>query len=186
MTSVTTLFTTDRLIVRPWTLTPDDIQWAHRLYSDPEVVENIGGQVMADLDATRAHMQMRIDRQASWDGQYGLWALESRDDGRVVGSGIMKPLRRTEDDYTDDIEIGWHLARAEWGKGYATEMARGLIKVARAREIECIHAVVEPENTRSVAVAVRLGFEHRGTTTAYYNGITLAHYTLNPQRYAEA
>ncbi|MEM7676693.1 MAG: GNAT family N-acetyltransferase, partial [Myxococcota bacterium] len=131
-----------------------------------------------DEAATRAHMQMRLERQEKWNQQYGAWALENRRDGTVVGTGLMKPLRGHRDEWTDDIEIGWHLARAEWGKGYATEMAEGLLDVARSRGLQRIHAVIEATNTRSAAVAARLGFEHQGSTTAYYDGLLLEHYML--------
>jgi RimJ/RimL family protein N-acetyltransferase len=44
-----------------------------------------------------------------------------------------------------------------------------------------LHAVVEPPNVRSSAVALRLGIEHRGRTTAYYGGLELEHHLLrNP------
>ena len=173
-----TLFSTERLTVRPWTLDPDDLEWAHRIYSDPQVVASIGGEVMADIDATRAHMQMRLDRQKNWAGRYGAWAIERTADRDVVGTALMKPLRGTDVSWTTDIEIGWHLARAEWGKGYATEMGRGLIAHARAIGLTTLHAVVEASNGRSQAVARRLGFTHRGVTTAYYDGLALEHFII--------
>ena len=172
------LFETERLTVRRWTLAPSDLQYAHRIYGDADVVRTIGGQVMPDLDATRAHIAMRLDRQRNWNGEYGAFATERKTDGHVVGSALIKPLKGAEVPWTDDIEIGWHLARAEWGKGYATEMGRGLVELARARGLSMLHAVVEPGNERSLAVARRLGFAHEGRTTKYYDGLSLEYFTL--------
>jgi RimJ/RimL family protein N-acetyltransferase len=64
-------------------------------------------------------------------------------------------------------EIGYWLGYRHAGKGYATEGAAAMTRVAfeldrvRRVEIQCA-----PENTRSVAVAVRLGFEHEATLAA--------------------
>lgn len=174
------VLTTDRLRLRPWTLDPVDLAWAHRLYGDHEVVKTIGGVVMEDLPATRAHMEMRLERRRVWSERYGAWASERRSDGVVVGTALMKPLRGPKDDgaYTEDIEIGWHLARAEWGKGYATELAQALIAEARARGLPRVHAVVEATNARSARVAERVGLTARGITTAYYGGLQLLHFVL--------
>lgn len=171
---------TDRLHLRPWTLEPVDLAWAHRIYGDPEVVKTIGGIVMKDLPATRAHMEMRLERRRHWDQRFGAWAAERRHDGVVVGTALMKPLPGPDDvkTYTEDIEIGWHLARAEWGQGYATELGAALVAEARQRQIPRLHAVVGPTNARSVGVAERLGFEARGMTRAYYGGLNLLHFVL--------
>ena len=173
-----TLFTTERLTVRPWTLEPNDIHSAHGIYGDPEVVRTIGGQVMTSTADTEASIRMRLERQRMWNGRYGAWAIESRETGLVVGTALIKPLKGVTIPWTDDIEIGWHLARAEWGKGYATEMGRGLIEYARTIGLSRLHAVVEANNERSIAVATRLGFTHRGQTRQYYGGLVLEHFTL--------
>lgn len=182
------LFTTERLVVRPWTLDPLDLAWAHRIYSDPEVVKTIGGRVMPTLSATREHMQMRLERQQMWRGAYGAWAIERQEDGVVVGTALMKPLKANTDvpianpnlrpelrgPWTDDIEIGWHLARPDWGCGYATEIGRGLIELARGRGLSEVLAVVEASNHRSQQVALRAGMTPRGETTKYYDGLRLS------------
>jgi RimJ/RimL family protein N-acetyltransferase len=60
-------------------------------------------------------------------------------------------------------EIGWTLARAAWGKGYATEAAAVAADWAFANLgwSEIIHCIA-PENGASQAVALRLGSEKRG------------------------
>jgi RimJ/RimL family protein N-acetyltransferase len=62
--------------------------------------------------------------------------------------------------FTPCLEIGWRLARAHWGRGYATEAARaapnyGFNTLGRAE----IAAFTVPGNVRSRAVMERLGMQ---------------------------
>ena len=56
----------------------------------------------------------------------GRWAIESREDGAVVGGVVLLPLppdRR-------DLEIGWQLAPGAWGKGLAAEAGHAVAHYA--------------------------------------------------------
>ena len=56
------------------------------------------------------------------------------------------------------LGVGWCLARAHWGKGYATEAARAAITYCfTTLDTDEIISVIRPENTRSIAVAERIG-----------------------------
>ncbi|MGB3649872.1 MAG: GNAT family N-acetyltransferase [Rivularia sp. (in: cyanobacteria)] len=60
-------------------------------------------------------------------------------------------------------EVGWHLRKASWGKGYATEAARKIINYGfNILQLSEIYAVVKPENHASVKVTQRLGMKHEG------------------------
>ncbi|WP_164712554.1 GNAT family N-acetyltransferase [Methylobacterium currus] len=55
-------------------------------------------------------------------------------------------------------EIGWSLARASWGKGYATEAARACLDWTFDRlGWRKVVRIIDPANTASIAVATRLG-----------------------------
>jgi RimJ/RimL family protein N-acetyltransferase len=83
---------------------------------------------------------------------------------------LLKPLPPT----TDDIEVGWHLARRVWGRGYASEAARALLRYGfETLRLDEILAVVDPANERSAAVTRRVGMVWRERTTRYYDGIAL-------------
>ncbi|MGE4063832.1 MAG: GNAT family N-acetyltransferase [Rhodospirillaceae bacterium] len=89
---------------------------------------------------------------------FGMWALEDKAGGRVVGySGPYFP------ETWPDREIGWTIGREHWGKGYASEAARRALGYARdaLRWPRVIH-VIDPANTRSIAVAERLGSKRVG------------------------
>src|SRR5947209_1983705 len=70
---------------------------------------------------------------------YGLWAVEERSSGVLVGRiGFWNP------EGWPDFELGWMLRRGFWGQGYATEAARAALQVAftqlnRPHVISLIH-----------------------------------------------
>jgi len=91
---------------------------------------------------------------------WGLWAAERLEDAAFVGFvGLSVP--RFEEHFMPAVEIGWRLARAAWGNGYATETARTAVAFGfdelRLDEIVSFTAVA---NERSRRVMERLGMTH--------------------------
>jgi RimJ/RimL family protein N-acetyltransferase len=63
--------------------------------------------------------------------------------------------------FTPAVEIGWRLARAYWGKGYAIEAARAVLDDGLGRlGLDEIVAFTVPENRRSWRLMERLGMTH--------------------------
>ena len=57
-----------------------------------------------------------------------------------------------------ELELGWHVRRDLWGKGYATEAAGYCIEYAFQKlDAERIIALVRPENRSSCRVAEKIG-----------------------------
>ena len=157
------IFRTERLVARDWS--PDDEDGAYEVYRDPDVMRFLGRG-----DGPPVERHEVVERIRYWmdvnDGLRGLgfWALCTHD-GTLVGASLLKPFPEH-----DEVEVGWHLGKAYWGKGYATEGARGAI--ARAFDVvglDVLYAVVVPENTASIAVTRRLGMTHHGRTGEYYD-----------------
>lgn len=145
---------TERLVVRTWE--PADVDAAIPIYGDPKVMEYWPAPETPDQVAAR--VKRFIERQA--EQGMTLWLLERKSDGRQIGHAGYQLLAGGP-----DIEIGWLLASDCWGRGYATEAARGCMAHAFAnRPIERLVAIVQAVNVRSVAVAKRLGmtFERVG------------------------
>lgn len=90
--------------------------------------------------------------------------LIARQEGLALPVGavglIAEPAR---DDEGARLEIGYWVARAHWGKGYALEMARALIAHA-VRDLGATHveARVMAENRASLKVVQRLGMAYLG------------------------
>lgn len=104
-------------------------------------------------------------QMAAWLGQWelrgtGQWAVEEKATGAFVGrAGLHHPAR---DDWPG-VEVGWVLHPASWGRGYATEAGGAAIAYAfDDLGLDAVCSVILPENTRSIAVAERLGFRLAG------------------------
>ena len=73
-----------------------------------------------------------------------------RESGETVG---FVGFVRRELDWGDEIELGWLIRRAHWGRGYATEAARSLRPLVPGR----IVSMIRVENEASANVARKLG-----------------------------
>jgi RimJ/RimL family protein N-acetyltransferase len=166
-------FRTDRLVARDWRTA--DASSAFAIYGRDEVMRWLGPQPRVAVPSLE-QMRVRLDAMAergAVEPDYGLWPLELRSSRQVIGAVLLQLLPGS-----DRVEIGWHLNPEHWGHGYATEAARGAVELAfGARGLDCIVAVVDPDNVRSLAVCRRLGMVHCGQTTEYF-GLTLELFEL--------
>jgi RimJ/RimL family protein N-acetyltransferase len=160
-----TVFETERLRAREWRL--DDAEAAFPIYADPDVVRYLGPAPMpvASLDEQRERIARWIASNAALAGTgFGTWALETHD-GTLVGLSVLRPLPGAE-----EVEVGWHLGTAHWGRGYATESARAAIERGFTTcGLDVVYAVVVRENEPSIAVTRRLGMRHEGSTDRFYD-----------------
>ena len=156
---------TQRLLIRPWR--HEEAERLLDLLSRVEVVKWLGdGEpvLMKDLDEAHA----RIDRYAERDAPpLGMWAVERRTDGVVVGTVLLLTL--PNDDH-GEVEIGWHLHPDSWGHGYASEAAQAVLAHGFAAGLPEIIAVSHTDNHPSQAVMRRLGMEDRGIVERWYEG----------------
>src|SRR5262249_29295406 len=104
----------------------------------------------------------------------GRWAIELREDGRVIGGATLPPLPPG-----DEFEGGGQLNPEGWGHGDATETGLGLAPWAVGQGIEQGIAVVRAANARPEAMVRRMGMEWVGETEKYHN-LRLQEYRLRP------
>lgn len=170
-----TRLNTRRLVIRDWTEDPADLARIFDIYSRWEVARWLGAQPRAMDDPGRAVSAVRRWRAANleYGGTYGTWAVQLRDSGLAAGTVLLKPMPGVDDQPTSDIEVGWHLHPDSWGRGYATEAARGVMERAFANGLQEVYAVVRPGNEASVAVIRRLGMTPLGRRTDWYGGVEL-------------
>ncbi len=151
-----TVLRTPRLLLRPWR--DEDRDPFATMSADPEVMEFFPPELM-----TREACDEFVDRatrEMAERGGWGWFAIEERASGTFAGVAGLAPVR-FEAHFTPAVETGWRLARAAWGKGYATEAAR--VSVAFAFEelgLDEIVAFADEGNERSCAVMRRLGMTH--------------------------
>ncbi|HVU04434.1 MAG TPA: GNAT family N-acetyltransferase [Polyangiaceae bacterium] len=162
------VFETTRLVAREYELS--DAEAAFEIYGDPVVMEFIGPKnVTASVEQQREKLVALRAKYGAMGEPFGAFALVERGTDELVGTGLLKPLPDGEGKNTEDVEIGWHLARRCWGRGLATEAGRALATRGFDRlSIDLLNIVIHPGNGRSVAVARRLGAAFKGRTTSYY------------------
>lgn len=135
----------ERVLLRGWRAA-DRAPFA-ALNADPAVLEHLPALL------TRAQSDALVDRIETHLAEhgYGLWALEV--DGAFAG---FTGLAWSEVTGARRLEVGWRLARAYWGHGYATEAARLALDVGlrQVPEVVSVTAVVDEPSRR---VMERLG-----------------------------
>ncbi len=153
-------FETERLRLRQWCAT--DREPFAALNADPKVMEFFPALL------TRAESDAMADRYQALIAErgWGFWAVEARTTRKFIGF-VGLHTSAPELPLSPCVEVGWRLAAKHWGKGFATEAARGALRVGFERlgllEIVSFTAV---GNIRSRAVMERLGmletetFEH--------------------------
>ena len=154
---------TPRLLLRPW-------RDADRA---PFAALNADAQTMAFFatPVSREASDASIDAWQAQFAQQGFsnWAVERRDSHEFIGFvGLTVPRRVLP--FSPCVEIGWRLARAHWGQGYATEAARAVLRAGFAQiGLASIVSFTTLMNLPSRAVMERIGlidaqqnFEHPG------------------------
>jgi RimJ/RimL family protein N-acetyltransferase len=180
---------TERLVVRRFT--EDDGEHLLRLESDPEVMRHLGrGPFGTSADDYRRHIQERFLPYYARPEGYGGWALLERRGGEFIGVCSLKPaldsrLAKEMEYGPDEVELGYGLRRASWGRGYATEMAQALVQRAFA-ELGAARLVasVSVANGASMRVLEKAGLR-RLETLYWVPGETeaSAKYALNRDRF---
>jgi ribosomal-protein-alanine N-acetyltransferase len=142
---------TERLLLRPWRDT--DLEPFAAMCADPRVMEYFPALVSR---AESDEIAVRVRRNLEELG-YGLWALEVPGQAEFIGfTGLSRP--RFEAHFTPCVEIGWRLAAAHWGRGYATEAARAALRFGfETAKLDEIVSMTVPANRRSIHVMEKLG-----------------------------
>lgn len=121
--SVDTYLETERLALRHFTA--DDADLLIELDSDPAVMRYLtGGEPTPPEVVRESYLPNIIAGYEKWRGQLGLFAAQEKDGGAFIGWFILRPEREGP---LDEVELGYRLRRAAWGKGYATEGSRALL-----------------------------------------------------------
>jgi RimJ/RimL family protein N-acetyltransferase len=145
---------TSRLVLRQWRAA-DRAPFA-AMNADPAVMAYFPAPLTraesdALADVIEAHHTAR---------GFGLWALEIPGVAPFAGFvGLSVPGFTAP--FTPCVEIGWRLAAAHWGRGYATEAARAVLAHAwDAVGLDEVVSFTTAGNDRSRAVMTRIGMRH--------------------------
>ena len=142
---------TPRLVLRAWR--EEDLGTFTAMNADPRVMEYFPAPLTPEQSA---EFMERIREEFSTEG-FGLYAVERREDGELLGyTGLH---RVTFTGMKDKIEIGWRLRAECWNQGYATEAAQACVALAAKLGIEELVAFTTVTNLRSQRVMQKLGME---------------------------
>lgn len=166
---------TERLRLRPFTLDDVDAYFA-RISSDADVMRYLpGGKPRPREDS--AWVIQYFMRHAELHG-FGVWAVEDKATGELIGHAGLEYIPGAQ-----NVEVAYTLAKAQWGRGLATESARACLCYGfETLNLDEIYGLAFPQNTASQNVMRKLGMHYEGVTGRYY-GESLACYRLTRAEY---
>ncbi len=113
---------TERLLLRRFT--EADVNNLCGLDSDPDVMRFLTGKP-TPRDVIQNETLPRILHYYERFDEYGSWAAIEKSSGDFLGWFAFRPPDGAS---PDDVELGYRLRTSAWGKGYATEGSRALIR----------------------------------------------------------
>ncbi len=140
---------TPRLVLREFVKTDFDAVYAYS--SDPRVTKYLffGPR---DLHGAAEYLDELLLSQEEVPRTRFELAVEEAQSGRVIGACDLSVIERNV------VDLGYMLGLADWGKGYATEIARALVDAAfddlRAQRII---STVDVNNQASMRVLEKIG-----------------------------
>ncbi len=145
---------TNRLKLR--LITKDDAHFLFKLMNTEKWHLNIGDRNITDDDRAREYMNSRMSPVLEEKGFINHVMIE-KESGEPVGTCSIHDRNGV-----NGLDIGYALLSEFEGKGYATEGALMMIKVAFEKfEQEEISAITTDNNIGSCKVLERLGFKHQ-------------------------
>ncbi|WP_240687318.1 GNAT family N-acetyltransferase [Amycolatopsis suaedae] len=158
-----TVMETDRLVLRRFT--ESDVDNLVELDSDPEVMRFLTGEPTPRATIENEALPSILRAYAS--GPAGRWATHERSTGEFVGWLALDP---PADGSVTDVELGYRLKRSVWGRGYATEGARGLVEYGfGALGVRRIWAQTMAVNTASRRVMEKAGLRYVRTFHVHFD-----------------
>jgi ribosomal-protein-alanine N-acetyltransferase len=150
---------TPRLTLREWR--DADVNAFAAMFDDPPVMEFLPpAQDRAAIEAIVGRVRAHFTQHG-----FGWWAAElkapgNRTSGQFIGFiGLSHVPFQAH--FTPAVEVGWRLASAHWGQGYATEGAKAALAAGFTRlGLQEIVSFTVPANRRSWHVMQRIGMTH--------------------------
>jgi ribosomal-protein-alanine N-acetyltransferase len=153
---------TDRLILREFTeeMAPD----VQRLVGEWEVIRTLLGVSYPYKDGM-AEEWIATHRPAYEAGERVTWAVVQREEEALVGSITLHHLQPIH----DSAELGYWIGRPYWGRGYATEAGREVVRYGfEDLGLHRIGASHLGSNLASGKVMRKIGMTHEGTRPEQY------------------
>lgn len=149
------VLTTKRLVLRE--LRPSDAEHVLAMRSDPEVMRHVNRPLATSIDDALALIELINSRGAA--GESVQWAITVKGEDHYLGIIGFWRLEKAH----HYAELGYILARDQWGKGYTSEAIAAVVEFGfRTLGFHRIQAITRPENEVSVRVLEKNGFVLEG------------------------
>jgi RimJ/RimL family protein N-acetyltransferase len=153
---------TERLVLREF----EDSDVAHltELDSDPRVMQYIS-KTLTPEGVIRAQVLPQFLSEQERSPRRGHWAALEGSTGQFLGwFGL------AESDHPDGANLGYRLRAAAWGRGYATEGSRALVRLAFTElGADRVRAEAMAVNLRSRRVMEKCGLRHVRTFHLHFD-----------------
>jgi RimJ/RimL family protein N-acetyltransferase len=166
------ILTTGRLFLRTWQ--ENDFALARGLWGDRDVMTFLGGPLSDEkvLEKMRAEMACQEKHRLQY------WPIFEKETEEFVGCCGMRPWTYSP---PEGHEIGFHLVKAKWGMGYASEIARAVVNHAFEKlQFPMLRAGHHPQHVNSRKILLNLRFQF--VDTVFYKPTGLMHPTYKLQK----
>lgn len=142
---------TEQLFLRK--LTMDDLQVLHSILSDEEVMEYYPKAF--DMNKTKSWLEWNIDNYRKYG--FGLWAVILKENNQFIGDcGIT--MQNIHNNLVP--EIGFHINKRFWNKGYATQAAKACLQYAfDVLQLDEVYCYQKYTNIPSRRIAEKMGMK---------------------------
>lgn len=166
---------TPRLRLRAWR--DSDLDPLAELCADPLVMRYFPGLLSRDdCAAAMARCRIHFARYG-----FGFWALELKENGRLIGLAGLA-WSRLQLPFCPAVEVGWRLAHDHWGQGLAKEAAEASLACAFDRlQLAEVVAYTAAVNEPSLGLMEALGMQHEPADDFEHPHISAGH-PLRPHR----
>ncbi len=139
------IFNTSRLSIKE--LKTEDKFFFHELLSDPEIIDPIPQQKLTDYEIEQRFIVFLNYTISAKHSNKTIWGIYEKGQTELIGLCALL----TNDE--NDKELGYRFRSSYWGKGYGTEVTKGLIEYCfTTLQFEKITADVNIANTKSVKI----------------------------------
>lgn len=143
---------TSRLFLRTWKT--EDFALARSLWGDPDVMTFLGGP----LSDAQILEKMRSEMSCAERHGVQYWPIFEKETDEFAGCCGLRPWAYTP---PAGHETGFALIKAKWGRGYASEISRAVVKHAfETLRLPMLRAGHHPEHRNSRKILLKLGFEY--------------------------
>ena len=147
--------TTERLKLR-W-MDERDVAGHYAVFADPAVARYWSSEPWTDVAQSAEAIAATMAAYA--DGSGLRFGIELKESGELIGNASLHHFV----EQNRRCEIGYALGSQYWGKGYATEALRALVRHGfDALDLNRIEADIDPRNIGSARVLEKLGFRKEG------------------------